>query len=242
MVLPPLIVVPFYSLLLSCFARALALDEAVLLPTTYAEELARLSASSRPSAAWLDPAVAFHVCPCCVAEWRLLRRTLALPHLTLCPAHQVVLQSHCRCGQALNLFPWGAAPFTCQRCGLAWARLPRIKAKSERLRVEQQMFAWYTLFLTYGTPILIRAACTILARLELKQRGRLRTWGEQERGKRASRERIPECMLHLYQEPSTSFRPVPLGTLVVGLWQHAIALEELTVLLPPSTFAEGKKA
>lgn len=240
-ILPHLIVVPWRSSLLSSFAHLLAVDPAVLLRTTYQGELARLYAMSSPAPTLLNPAVTFHICPRCIAEQSLLRRTLVLPHLTLCPAHQVVLHSHCRCGQALDLFPWEAAPFTCQHCGLAWARLPRIKARPARLRVEQQMLTWYTCFLTHGTPALMRAACNILARLELKQRKRERTWRAQEGKMRPGGRQLPESLLHLYQEPST-FRPVPLGTLVAELVQHAIALEELTVLLPSSTQASGKGA
>lgn len=240
-ILPRLIVVPYFSSLLPAFARALAVDEGILRTTTYQEELAHLYATRNPSPTLLSAAVPFHVCPRCVAEHRLLRRTLALPHLTLCPAHHVVLQSHCRCGQALDLFPWEAAPFTCQHCGLAWARLPRIKAKPERLRVEQQMLAWYTFLLTQGTPALMRAACNILARLELKQRRRERTWREQAEKTHPPGRQFPEPLLHLYQEPSI-FRPVPLGTLVAELAQHAIALEELTVLLPSSPLTEGMGA
>jgi hypothetical protein len=238
-ILPHLIVVPWRSSLLSSFAHLLAVDPAVLLRTTYQGELARLYATSNPAPAWLNPAVTFQVCPRCLAEQRLLRRTLVLPHLTLCPVHQMVLQSHCRCDQALDLFPWETAPFTCGHCGLAWSRLPRIKARPERLRVEQQMLAWYTFFLTHGTPALMRAACNILARLELKQRRRERTEREQEGKMRPSGRKLPESLLHLYQEPST-FRLVPLGILAAELVQHAIALEELTILLPPSALAEGK--
>lgn len=240
---PNLIVVPPRSLLLATLAHFLALAEETLEAATYRRELAHLTGLPHPHPSALNRAFRLHVCPACLAQRRLLRRTLVLPHLTLCPAHQVILQSHCICGAALELFSPLAAPFTCQCCGVEWARLPQIEATPERLKVDQRLYAWYMVFLAHGTPQLVRAAHNIIARRQLRQRTRKRTqktvWNEQSLP--SLRMHIPEFVLHLYQEPA-SWKPMSLGTLVASLEQHAVALEELTVLIPASALVRGKRA
>lgn len=240
---PNLVVVPPRSLLLPTLAQGLALAEETLEAATYRRELARLTGLLHPRPSALTRAFRLHLCPACLVQRRVLRRTLVLPHLTLCPEHQVVLQRHCTCGAALELFSPLAAPFTCHACGLEWERLPQIEATPERLKMDQRLYAWYTLFLAHGTPQLVRAAHNIIARRALRQRMRQRAQktGGNERSVTSSGKRIPEFILHLYQEPA-SWKPMSLGTLVVALEQHAVALEELTILVPASALVGGKRA
>lgn len=68
----------------------------------------------------------------------------------------------------LQLFSSQSHPFVCSRCGVHWACFPRLKATSERLALEQQVFAWFELFFTQGTPQLL--ACALgLIREKLKK-------------------------------------------------------------------------
>src|SRR5437764_9019919 len=144
----PLVVVP--SSLLDCLAQLLQVPQQFLLATTYQAELLRLyphrgsyrearRLTGTQKATWVFPRTAtgkgkqvptntfgFHVCPACLAQHRLLGRTLVLPHLKYCPFHQIAFQTHCQCGCALLLFHQEMLPFTCYMCGLDWKYLPQI--------------------------------------------------------------------------------------------------------------------
>jgi hypothetical protein len=58
----------------------------------------------------------------------------------------------------LHLFSAQSRPFACSACGLDWAQLPRVKAPSERLKVEQRVLSCYEFFFSQGTSRLIAHA------------------------------------------------------------------------------------
>ena len=149
----PGLVLPPSPAFLHVLAGWLAVPESALLATTYGAELTRLY--ERPDPPIQDMGVVFHFCPECLAEGRMLRRTLVLPHITCCPLHQMQLQSTCDCckgelprkyghplldliegffegiyvgGVGQDLFSSGNKPFTCRECGLDWAQFPRRSA------------------------------------------------------------------------------------------------------------------
>jgi TniQ len=139
-------------------AQLLALPTSSLLATTYQLELASLYDTSSPHATYLCRSFPFHLCPDCIAERQLLKRTLILPHITCCPSHQVVLVGTCRCGTLLQLFPRQSLPFTCQKCWLDWAELPRITSKPERIALEQRLMSYYAFFFDNARPTIIAKA------------------------------------------------------------------------------------
>jgi hypothetical protein len=137
---------------LSALADALAVAHEALVATTYQAELTRIYGVADPHALLLSTSFSFHLCPACVAEDRLLTRTLALPHITICPRHQIMLVNRCLCGTGLRPFHWRSLPFRCFKCGLDWAELPRNKAEQRRSEIEEQLLSYYQFFWTYGTP------------------------------------------------------------------------------------------
>jgi hypothetical protein len=155
---PNLSVIPYGSLNLDFLAQLLAIPTSVLLATTYHTELARIYDTAKPHPRHLNPSFSFHICPVCLAEERLLQRTLALPHITSCPEHHVALLGVCQCGTPLRLFHRQACPFTCHNCGRDWADLPRIKAAPSQLELEQKYLTWYAFFFSEGTPLIRQAA------------------------------------------------------------------------------------
>lgn len=164
---PDWIVVP--SPALEYLAQVLATPVESLLATTYREELTCLYAPSSPYAAQLRRSSIFHLCPACIAEAQLLRRTLVLPHISFCPYHKVKLMTTRQCGAALQLFSPQAQPFTCPRCRCAWARLPLISAQPEYFEREQRVYSCYGFFFAYGTPQILAQALQII-REKLKQK------------------------------------------------------------------------
>lgn len=150
---PNLIVIPHSSLNLDYLAQLLALPRSSLLATTYQIELSRLYGFAHLDPRSITPSFSFHLCPVCVAQTRLLSRSLTLPHITHCPRHQVILQKECQCGTSLRLFHRKALPFTCHSCGMNWAELPQIKVSSERMVLEQKLLSWYELFFSEKTYV-----------------------------------------------------------------------------------------
>jgi TniQ len=150
------VVVPL--LVLELLSQLLALPTSSLLATTYQLELASLYDTPSPHATYLCRSFPFHLCPDCIVEGRLLKRTLILPHITCCPSHQVVLVGTCRCGMLLQLFPRQSLPFTCQKCCLDWTELPRITSKPERIALEQKLMSYYTFFFDNAKPTIIAKA------------------------------------------------------------------------------------
>lgn len=133
-----------------------------LLATTYQEELARISDMRSPSHHLLNPSFSFHLCPACVQERRMLLRSFALQHITCCPQHQIALVASCSCGAPLRPFRRQALPFTCYKCGLSWAQLPRQEALLERLELERRLLSFYDFFFAQGSPQLLADALRLI--------------------------------------------------------------------------------
>lgn len=155
---PNLIVVQPSSLNLGYLAQLLALPINILLATTYHTELARLYGEFRLHPKLLNDAYSLHICPACLAETRILRRTLTLPHITHCPRHLLSLLYQCQCGAPLHLFHRQVDPFTCYICGIDWAELPQIEADASVLVLEQNWLVWYEFFFSQGTYSIMREA------------------------------------------------------------------------------------
>lgn len=143
-------------------ADALAVPYEALVATTYQAELARIYGMADPHALLLQTSFSFRLCPVCVAEQRLLTRTLVLPHITICPQHQIVLVTTCLCGTALRPFHKQAPPFRCFKCGLDWAELPQKQADQTRVEIEAQVLSYYQFFWTYGTPDVLASALRLV--------------------------------------------------------------------------------
>lgn len=157
-----LLVVPFP--LLECFAQVLAISPQCLVATTYSRELARLYPSSQShSSLLLGPPYQpenrswkfrqrqrefgrkhkIHLCPACIAERRLIRRTATLPYLQSCPIHRIAFQERCSCGTSLVFFSRGTPPFTCSGCGLDWAQWPKDPLKRSQETLQPALSALY---------------------------------------------------------------------------------------------------
>lgn len=137
---------------LSVLADQLSVPLESIVATTYQRELARIYGVADPHALLLSTSFSFRLCPACVAEERLLTRTLVLPHITICPRHQILLVNTCLCGTALRPFHWRALPFRCFKCGLSWADLPQKEVDQRRIEIEEQLLSYYQFFWMYGTP------------------------------------------------------------------------------------------
>lgn len=147
------VVVP-NSLNLDSLAQLLATPTSTLLHMTYFVELTRLYDSENPPSRslHLNPSFPFRVCPECLAQDRLLRRTLVLRYITVCPQHQINLVEKCDCGVQLKLFNRHARPFTCHACSLDWEDLPQYKPHHEVLVRKQKLLIWYEFFFSNCTP------------------------------------------------------------------------------------------
>jgi len=143
-------------------ADALAVAYEALVATTYQAELARIYGVADPHALLLQTSFSFRLCPACVAEQRLLTRTLVLPHITICPQHHLVLVTTCLCGAALRPFQKQTPPFRCFKCSLDWAELPQKKADQTRVEIEAQLLWYYQFFWTYGTPEVLASALQLV--------------------------------------------------------------------------------
>ncbi len=166
---PNLIVIQSSALNLDYLAQRLSLPTNVLIATTYHMELARLYSTIQPHPRFLSETFLFHLCPQCIAEARLLRRILILPHITICPQHHVRLVEQCRCGRSLHLFHRQDSPFTCSGCRRDWAELPRIEVASVDLAREQKFLRWYAFFFSQGAPPLTRETLQLLTGSILKR-------------------------------------------------------------------------
>ena len=112
--------------------------------------------------AQLGAPLLFRLCPQCIGEDQLLRRRAILPHIRCCPVHRLTLIERCQCNVALQPFASHTQPFTCAGCGLHWACFPRLPASSERVILEQKVFAWFEWFFTQGTPHLLACALRLI--------------------------------------------------------------------------------
>jgi hypothetical protein len=153
---PNWVIVP--TVALELLAHLLDLPVSGLLATTYQLELANLYNTPYPHATFLNRSFPFRLCPDCIAERRLIRRALILPHITSCPYHHVVLVGVCRCGSPLQLFQRQSLPFTCLKCHLDWGELPRLTSKPERIALEQKLMSYYTFFFENARQIVIAKA------------------------------------------------------------------------------------
>jgi hypothetical protein len=143
-------------------SQLLAVSLRTIVATTYQSELTYLFNSSAPRSQQLGLSPAFRLCPECIAQHRLLSRTLVLLNITCCLEHQVMLQDTCMCGTPLQVFHRRAQPFACYKCGLSWAKLPRNPADPSRLELEQKYLSFYEFFFTRGTPTLVANARQLL--------------------------------------------------------------------------------
>ena len=186
-----LLVVPFS--LLECLAQCLMVSPQCLLATTYSAELARLYPGNEPHPhLLLGPSFSpegrirrlrygqrafgrkwnIHLCPACIAETRLIKRTETLPYLRSCPIHHIAFQERCPCGTSLTFFSRGTSPFTCSGCGLDWGEFPHLSISPRRVALERDLLALYELFLVQGTETLKTAALR-LARSQVKEHASL---------------------------------------------------------------------
>jgi hypothetical protein len=147
---------------LDSLAELLAVSLRTILATTYQSELAHIFNPSPPRSQQLGLSSSFRLCPECIAQQRLLKRTLVLLNITCCLEHQVMLQDTCTCGAALQVFHHRAQPFTCYKCGLHWAELPRSPADPSRMELEQKYLSFYEFFFTRGTPARLASARQLL--------------------------------------------------------------------------------
>lgn len=147
---------------LGLLAQLLAQPIGSLLAMTYQLELAGLYDTSSPHATYLCRSFPLRLCPVCIAEGRLLKRPLILPHITCCPSHQVALVGTCPCGMTLQLFPRQTLPFTCQKCRLDWEKLPRIAINPEHIVLERKLLSFYELFIANGTPEILAKALQLV--------------------------------------------------------------------------------
>jgi hypothetical protein len=164
-----LIVIQPYSLNLDYLAQRLFLPTNALLATTYHLELTRLYDQARPRPELLHTSFAFQLCPQCITEARLLRRTLTLPHIITCPQHHLRLTEQCQCGTLLHLFHRQALPFTCHMCGQDWAKLPRVEATAADLAREQKFLRWYAFFFSREAPSMTKEMLRLLTGSILKR-------------------------------------------------------------------------
>jgi len=156
----------------------------------------------------------FQLCPICMAKSRLLRRVLVLPYLAVCLEHQAVLRQTCQCGAILRIFTKHTAPFSCYQCGLDWGELPHQGATVEQLVLAEQLLAWYTFFLSVGTPVTVQRALDLLAQQPVCHPGRLHevtSLAEEVRRRSAYRRQ---------------WVPLPLGKLVTALVERELVLSD----------------
>ncbi len=207
-------------------ADALAVPLSSIVATTYQAELARIYDVADPHALLLSTSFSFRLCPACVAEQRLLTRTLVLPHITICPLHQIVLVNTCLCGTALRPFHRQAPPFRCFKCSLDWAELPQKKTDQRRIEIEEQLLSYYQFFWTYGTPEVL-ASTLRLVYDSVVEKGEIR---------------VPLPDNASQSEPSgRSYRRTSsLGYLVHLLWQLDLTPGDILVYAGPLPWRSAK--
>lgn len=203
------LIVPDSLNLLDSLAQCLACPKERLLATTYYPELARIYAQTRTYPELLSESFSLHICPACLAEMRLLRRTLLLPHITICPHHRLVLQNRCQCGTFLRLFNWRTQPFTCHICQRDWADLPQIEGTPSRIMLEQKLLIWYEFFFSKGLFMTMFWAIFLLDRVSSKNREVI----------------ILEREIDVASRPS--WQPLPLSMLVAGLVEYGLSPHDL---------------
>jgi hypothetical protein len=211
--IPNLIVLVPNAVNLHDLAHLLAISPTQLRGTTYTDELARIFGLPKLHPTLLTMAFSFQLCPACIAEERMLRRLLVLPYLSVCPRHQIALQSTCRCGAALAIFKKHTAPFCCHQCGGDWGNLPRQVVTAEQHALAQHLVAWYEFFLTTGTPTLVKRALHLIEQRPVRN------------------QELPCEASHVNREVRrrSAYRrrllPLPLGKLVASLVERDLVLD-----------------
>lgn len=158
--LPHFLIPPVF--LLEELAEVLAVPIQALFATTYLSEITQIYELSKPPHSMLlNPSFSFRFCPDC-ARYRVLKRTLMLPHITFCPLHSGMLCQRCPCGTAQRLFCRQARPFSCYRCGLDWAAFPSLAASPEEVSRGHKILAWYDLFFLNATPELLTSTLRLI--------------------------------------------------------------------------------
>ncbi len=211
---------------LSALADALAVPLDSIVATTYQAELARIYGVADPSALLLSTSFSFRLCPACVAQDRLLTRTLVLPHITVCPRHQLLLVNTCLCGATLRPFHWRALPFRCFKCGLCWADLPRNKADPVRIGIEEHLLSYYQFFWTYGTPEVLASTQRLVYDSVVEKQAI--------RAPLSDAISQPESLTQSYRRTSS------LGYLVHLLWQLDLTLSDILVYAGPLPWRSAK--
>src|SRR5712692_4248763 len=207
------------GLALDDLADALAAPLPSIVATTYQAELTRIYGVADPQALLLSTSFSFRLCPVCVAEQRLLTRTLVLPHITICPWHQIMLVTTCLCGTALRPFQNQAPPFRCFKCGLDWAELPQKMADQARFEIEAQLLSYYQFFWTYGTPEVLASALQLVYD-SVVEKGEIRA-------PLSDRISWPESSGRSYRRTSS------LGYVVHLLWQLGLTPGDILVYAGP---------
>jgi hypothetical protein len=215
------------GLRLDNLAQSLAIPLHSVIATTYRTELARLYDVADPQTTLLSPtSFSFRLCPTCVAEERRLSRKLVLPHITVCPRHQVTLVSTCLCGTALRPFHRQSAPFVCSKCHLDWAELPRTKADPERIEIEEKLLSHYDFFLIKGTPEILASALRLMYD-SVVEKGEIRV-------------PLPDEDIQTSSSGPSYQRTSSLGYLVHTLWQLDLSPRDIVVYAGPLPWRSTK--
>lgn len=144
------VIAPAYDYL-EHLSQVFAISTSVLVATTYQAEINRLSSFPYRPLLQSNSSFRFSFCPQCVAQARMLLRSVILPQLTICPHHDLIFQDECLCGFRLTLFTRQTPPFTCPACGRDWGNLPHIQASPEQIVRKQQILSYYAFFFSQGT-------------------------------------------------------------------------------------------
>jgi len=148
-------------------AKTLKIPVNLMEETTYRLELARLSGVHHPQLDRVHVWRELSICPECLAQQQVLRRSLMLSSITCCPEHSLRLRSWCQCRQNLSLFS-GGEPFACPDCGLEWKKLPREKPSWREAARSQIFFSYYEFFFLKGTPQIFSAAWKLIGKRRLE--------------------------------------------------------------------------
>jgi len=202
---------------LDTLAQALALPLDAVVSTTYQAELAGLYDVADPHATFLSTSISFHLCPMCVAESRLLTRTLVLPHITTCPQHHILLVGTCLCGAPLRPLHRQASPFTCFKCGLDWAKLPRQATSASRIEIEERLLSSYDFFFTRRTPDVLASTLRLIYD-SVVEKGEIR---------------VPLEAAPTVAEGKSYQRSSSLGYLVHALWQLDLSPRDILIYAGP---------
>lgn len=205
-------------------AQLLAIPTSVVMQTTYWHEFVRLTSSVYP---WFERGrrmYKIYFCPECIARERLLRRTLALPHIMSCPQHYLMLQNVCRCGNALQFSSDDSWPFTCPSCSLDLGKLPRVEATPSRVSLDQKFQSYYSFFFSKGTPELFVNTLQFVN----KQLGEMRNPHVKFYDEDGSAwYPIPGLRFYNQRDNVVTRRRIPLGRLIYSLVKLGLSVDDI---------------